>query len=137
MRFRPALIALAALAVAGTVSLIPAASASAAPAVPAKPAVPAVRVIPAKPAAPAESAASACPAGHVCFYSGPNYTGEMKVSKNPKNHKCGAVPLKPARSIRNRDDQTWGFYADRKCTDHARTLAPGAGITYTEGFSWA
>jgi hypothetical protein len=140
MRFRSGLAALASLAAAGTISLIPTVTASAAPAreVPARE-VPArdvpARDVPARDV-PA-SAASRCPADHVCFYSGANYTGKMEVHKNPRKHECGVASLRPARSVYNRDDQTWGFYADLKCTDHARTLAPGTGITYTEAFSWA
>jgi hypothetical protein len=78
-----------------------------------------------------------CPDGYVCFFSGPNFTGDMAVHKNPENHDCGATGVRPARSIINRDDQTWDFFHDGGCRAWAGTLAPGQNFTDTHANSWS
>ncbi|MFC5835905.1 peptidase inhibitor family I36 protein [Nonomuraea insulae] len=66
-----------------------------------------------------------CPSGYVCFWSGPHFTGEMSLQKNPASHSCGTTPVASARTVYNRDDQTWDFYADTDCSTPTANLGPG------------
>ncbi|MEU4684306.1 peptidase inhibitor family I36 protein [Streptomyces xinghaiensis] len=66
-----------------------------------------------------------CPSGYVCFWSRPYFRGVMRVYKNPRFHTCGWVPGHQARSVVNRDNQTWSFYGDVNCRAHVVTLSPG------------
>jgi hypothetical protein len=83
------------------------------------------------------SADAQCPQNTVCFWTGPNFTGEMSTYENPVSHECGRTPAQPARSIYNNDsDQEWTFYQDPYCSAFATTLAPGEREPFTHVYSW-
>lgn len=77
-----------------------------------------------------------CPQGYVCFWSGPNFTGDLQVYSNPTYHTCDTTPAQPARSIINRDDQPWSFYSDLDCGAFAVTLSPGESDPFVKVYSW-
>jgi Peptidase inhibitor family I36 len=77
-----------------------------------------------------------CPQGYVCFWTGPSFSGEMKVYQNPVSHTCDPAPAQPSRTIYNNDDEPWSFYADVQCGAHVVTLSPGEAATDVKVYSW-
>lgn len=79
-----------------------------------------------------ESAAKAraqatCPAEHVCFYPGKDYTGTPQ-NVNPANMPwCGATPL-VAYSVYNNSRDVYTFHSAPDCAGGAQTINPATGV---------
>ncbi|OEU90492.1 hypothetical protein DB35_04660 [Streptomyces abyssalis] len=81
-----------------------------------------------RPASAAEARAQAtCPAEHVCFYPGKDYTGTPQ-NVNPANLPvCGATPL-IAYSVYNNSRDVYTFYSGADCTGGGQTINPATGV---------
>jgi Peptidase inhibitor family I36 len=79
-----------------------------------------------------------CPVGHVCFWPETNYRGQVQIYRNPKWHTCGLIPGNiTARSVTNRDNDTWTFFTNNNCTGAASALPPGGSSRNIRGaLSW-
>jgi hypothetical protein len=86
---------------------------------------------------PLARAAASCPVASVCFWPEPNFGGQVQVWDDPEVHSCDWAPARPAKSIYNNDDNdTWSFYRDANCRDHARTLKVGESDGNVDVTSW-
>ncbi|MFK0296276.1 peptidase inhibitor family I36 protein [Streptomyces sp. NPDC090442] len=81
------------------------------------------------------SAEASCPEGSVCFWSKPDFEGEMKAVQN-RQHDCGDTPFHPARSVRNNAHEAVSFYAGPRCSVHVGTLEPGGSARSVSLSSW-
>ncbi|MEK2476685.1 peptidase inhibitor family I36 protein [Streptomyces noursei] len=80
-------------------------------------------------------AAAACPEGSVCFWSKPEFDGQMRAAQYPE-HDCEATPFQPARSVYNNSDETRSFFAGPRCTVRVGTLQPGGSARSVSLASW-
>ncbi|WP_329614572.1 peptidase inhibitor family I36 protein [Streptomyces brevispora] len=76
-------------------------------------------------AAPPVSGPADCYDGWVCFWPQANYGGQMEAYQAPYIHSCDNVPSGTARSVVNRDDQTWSLSQDFICNRIGVKVAPG------------
>jgi hypothetical protein len=87
------------------------------------------------PSAQASVPSDRCPQGYVCFWTGEDFSGEMRVYNNPAYHDCAETDG-GARTVFNNDDQTWSFYADQSCGAHVTTLESGEYYSGRRVHSW-
>ncbi|MFB7629898.1 peptidase inhibitor family I36 protein [Streptomyces sp. NPDC056149] len=80
-------------------------------------------------------AEAACPEGTVCFWSKPDFDGEMKAVHN-RQHDCREVPFTPSRSVYNHAHETVSFYAKLHCSVQVGTLEPGGSARSVSLSSW-
>ncbi|GGU72740.1 hypothetical protein GCM10010211_43230 [Streptomyces albospinus] len=84
--------------------------------------------------APARAAAD-CPQGYVCFWSEPDFGGEMRAAQNPQ-HDCEATPVQPARSVYNHGSDSRTFSSKPRCSVRVGSLEPGGSARSIEVSSW-
>ncbi|WP_438486919.1 peptidase inhibitor family I36 protein [Streptomyces sp. S186] len=96
--------------------------------------VPAAAAAGAAPAPPARTPAD-CPVGFLCFWSQPDFTGEMRALQYPQ-HDCEAAPFPTARSVYNNGEETRTFYAAARCKVRIGSLEPGGSVRSVSVSSW-
>ncbi|MER6052436.1 peptidase inhibitor family I36 protein [Streptomyces sp. NPDC001793] len=85
--------------------------------------------------APPARAVADCPLGSVCFWSQPDFTGDMRTAQY-RQHDCETVPFGTARSIVNNSDETLTFFAEARCKVPVGGLEPGGRVHSVSVSSW-